>query len=110
MTTLGRELQRRGHRVTVIARLDAGRKAEAAGLGFAGIGEREFPLGAMNAASAELGRLSGLRAIRFTVELLRRSATAILRDAREIVRRGKMDALVGWQRSTSSVSIARRLR
>lgn len=47
MTTLGRELQQRGHRVTVVARPDARRKAEAAGLGFAAIGEREFPVGSM---------------------------------------------------------------
>ena len=60
MTTLGRELQRRGHRVTVVARPDARRKAEAAGLGFAPIGEREFPVGSMQATSAELGKLSGI--------------------------------------------------
>ena len=59
MTTLGRELKERGHRVTVVGRPDARRKAEAARLGFAAIGAREFPEGAMQASSAELGELSG---------------------------------------------------
>jgi zeaxanthin glucosyltransferase len=45
MTTLGRELQRRGHQVTVVARADGRAKAEQAGLGFVVIGEREFPEG-----------------------------------------------------------------
>lgn len=85
MTTLGRELLRRGHRVTVVARPDARRKAEAAGLGFAGIGEREFPVGSMQATSAELGKLSGIKAIQFTAELLRRGAAAILQDAPEVI-------------------------
>src|SRR6266478_918633 len=83
MTTLGRELARRGHRVTVIARADARRKAEAAGLGFAVLGEKEFPLGAMTAQSAELGTMSGAKALRFTVDMLRLGAEVTLRDAPE---------------------------
>ena len=94
ITTLGRELQRRGHRVTVVARPDARRKAEAAGLGFAAIGEREFPVGSMQATSAELGKLTGMNAIRFTAELLRRGAAAILQDAPEVIAREKIEALL----------------
>ena len=45
MTTLGRELKRRGHRVTLIGRPDAQRKTETAGLEFAVVGEKEFPPG-----------------------------------------------------------------
>ena len=92
MTTLGRELKRRGHRVTVVARPDARRKAEGAGLGFAAIDAEGFPEGSMRATSAELGRLSGLSAIQFTAELLRRGAAAILRDAPEIITGEKIDA------------------
>jgi UDP:flavonoid glycosyltransferase YjiC (YdhE family) len=44
-TTLGRELLRRGHRVTLVARPDGRTKALAAGLGFAAIGAKEFPEG-----------------------------------------------------------------
>ena len=51
MTTLGRELQRRGHRITLIARPDARRKTQNAGLDFAVIGVQDFPEGAMQATS-----------------------------------------------------------
>ncbi len=109
MTTLGRELKRRGHRVTVVARLDARRKAEAAGLGFAAVGVEEFPEGAMGAASAELGRLRGLRAIQFTAEMLRRGTVAILRDAPAIIDREQIDALVVDQVAPAGGSVGDRL-
>ena len=94
MTTLGRELQRRGHHVTVVARADVRAKAQQAGLGFVVIGEREFPEGAMGEATAQLGRLNGLKAVRFTVELLRRGAATLLREAPDAIRAAKIDALL----------------
>ena len=74
MTTLGRELKRRGHRVTLIGRPDAQKKTETAGLEFAVVGEKEFPAGSLAQTTAKLGRLAGLNAIRFTAEFLRRAA------------------------------------
>jgi len=109
MTTLGRELQRRGHRITLIARPDARRKTQNAGLGFTAIGEQDFPEGSMQATSAELGTLNGLRAVQFTAELLRRGAATILRDAPEIVKREKIDALVVDQVSQAGGTVAERL-
>ncbi len=109
MTTLGRELQRRGNRVTVIARPDARRKAVAAGLGFAAIGGEEFPEGAMQKASAKLGRLKGVRAMRFTAEMLRRAAVAILRDAPDAAKREGIDALLVDQVSPAGGTVAQRL-
>ena len=44
MTTLGRELKRRGYAVSVIARPDARAKAERAGLGFLAGGEADYPV------------------------------------------------------------------
>jgi UDP:flavonoid glycosyltransferase YjiC (YdhE family) len=41
MTTLGRELKRRGHRITLIGRPDAQKKTESAGLEFAVVGEKD---------------------------------------------------------------------
>jgi zeaxanthin glucosyltransferase len=43
MTTLGYELKRRGHRVTVVGILDAEKKALAAGLEFHAIAPLECP-------------------------------------------------------------------
>jgi MGT family glycosyltransferase len=109
MTTLGRELQRRGHRVTVIGRADARRKAQSAGLDFAVIGEADFPEGAMQATARELGSLNGLRAVQFTAELLRRAAATILRDAPEVLTREKVDALLVDQVSAAGGTVADRL-
>ena len=106
MTTLGRELQRRGHRVTVVARPDARRKAEAAGLGFAAVGERDFPEGTMAATTAKLGLLSGIRAVRFMAETLRQAAEATLRDGLEVVTREKIEALVVDQVSPAGGTVA----
>ena len=47
MTTLGWELQQRGHQVTLCRLLDARSTALAAGLGFGAIGESDYPVGAM---------------------------------------------------------------
>jgi zeaxanthin glucosyltransferase len=94
MTTLGRKLQRRGHQVTVVARADVRAKAQQAGLGFVVIGEREFPEGAMGETTAQLGRLNGLKAVRFTVELLRRGVATLLREGPDAIRVAKIDALL----------------
>ena len=56
MMALGRELKRRGHQVTLIGRPDAQKKTESAGLEFAVVGEKEFPVGSLAKTSAQLGR------------------------------------------------------
>jgi MGT family glycosyltransferase len=94
MTTLGRKLQYRGHRITLVARPDGRAKAQQAGLGFVAIGESDFPEGATGEATAQLGRLSGLKAVRFTVELLRRGVATLLREAPDAIRTAKIDALL----------------
>lgn len=109
MTTLGRELLRRGHRVTQIARLDGRRKAESAGLGFAALAENEYPPGSMPAEVAELGKLTGLAAIQFTAAMVKRGTTAVLRDAPGIIEREKIDALVVDQVSPAGAMVADRL-
>jgi MGT family glycosyltransferase len=109
MITLGRELQRRGHQVTVIGRPDGRRRSQGAGLGFAVIGEEDFPEGALQATAKELGGLDGLRAVRFTAELLRREAATVLRDAPEVAANEKIDAFVVDQVSAGGGTVADRL-
>jgi MGT family glycosyltransferase len=106
ITTLGRELQRRGHGVSVMARPDARRRTEAAGLNYVPVGEQKFPLGSEQAVSAELGKLRGLRAIRFTVEQLRQGAEVILTEGPGVVRREKFDALVVDQVAAAGGTLA----
>jgi zeaxanthin glucosyltransferase len=110
MTTLGRELKRRGHRVTLIARPDARVKTESAGLEFIAVGERDFPAGSMAETTAQLGQLGGLSAIRFTAELLRRAAVTIMDEAPEAIAAASIDALLVDQVTPAGDTVAELLR
>jgi len=68
MSSLGRELVRRGHRVTVFGVLDAEAKAADAGLEFWPIGERAFPRGSRARFADALGKLSGRAGLKLTVQ------------------------------------------
>ena len=94
MTTLGRELKRRGHHVTVIARSEARIKVDSRGLEFASVGDRDFPVGSMARMTAQLGQLGGVSALRFTIEMLRRAAVAILEEAPAAIRNSRIEALL----------------
>lgn len=94
MTTLGRELVRRGHRVTLVARPDAEAKALAAGLGFAAIGAAEFPRGAIPAQAVRLGGLKARAALRYTVAMMRLAAEVTLRDLPDVIRSTGIEALL----------------
>jgi len=81
MLPLGKELQRRGHRVTLFGLLDVEAQTLAAGLEFHGIGKVELPKGAMAESLAQLGKLSGLEALRYTVAFIKKSTTVLLQEA-----------------------------
>ena len=106
MTTLGHELVRRGHRVTLVARPDGQAKAAAAGLGFAAIGATEFPRGAIAAQAVALGGMSALPALRYTVEMMRLAAAVTLRDLPAVIRAEGIDALVVDQVNPAAGTIA----
>jgi UDP:flavonoid glycosyltransferase YjiC (YdhE family) len=91
---LGRELQRRGHRVAILAPPDARAKVEREGLEYLPIAADEFPPGAWEQAAAEIGVLSGLKASRFVGRWLGRLARGIFRDLPGVAAREKFDGLV----------------
>ncbi len=106
MTTLGRELARRGHRVTLVARPDGAAKAAAAGLGFAAIGATEFPRGAIAAQAVILGGMSAIEALRYTVEMIRLAAAVTLRDLPAVTRSEGIDALLVDQVNPAAGTVA----
>jgi zeaxanthin glucosyltransferase len=110
MTTLGRELKRLGHRVTLIGRPDAQKKTESAGLEFAAVGEKEFPVGSLAQTTAQLGRLAGLNAIRFTAELLRRAAVITLDQGSDAIASSGIDALLVDQVTPAGETVAEKLQ
>lgn len=103
---LGQELQRRGHRITLVGLLDARPKTEAAGLHFWPIGEEDFPSGAMAAYFGELGKLSGIAAVRHTVAILKAEANVILRDAPAAIKTAGIEALLVDQVSLAGGTVA----
>lgn len=109
MTTLGHELQQRGHRVTLVGHLDAQPTVLAAGLEFRAIGEAEFPVGATTASLAKLGELSGLAAFRYTVALLQKITLILLQEAPAVLKSAGVEALLIDQASFGGSTVAQLL-
>ncbi|QMS90816.1 glycosyltransferase [Nostoc edaphicum CCNP1411] len=106
MLPLGKELQKRGHRVTLFGILDAKSKTLAAELEFQAVGEFEFPTGAIAESITQLGKLSGLAALQYTVNFLKDQAAAMLRDAPSAVKQAGVEALLVDQVSPEGGSVA----
>ena len=106
MLPLGQELQRRGHQVTLFGILDAQPKTLTAGVKFQAIGEKEFPRGATSEFFAKLGQLSGLAALQYTIDLLSLGASALLRDAPDLIKAGGIEALLVNQGASEGGSVA----
>lgn len=106
MTTLGRELKQRGHRVTVLGITDAQSKTLAAGLEFREIGGSEFTGGMRKESLAKLGKLSGLAALKYTVYLVQQSAAMLLQQGPAAVKQAGIEALIVDQLSPGGGTIA----
>lgn len=94
MTVLGRELQRRGHRIVMVAPSDAQDQVLEAGMEFRPVATMKFPPGEWERATARMGELSGMQASRFVGHWLGRLARGILRDLPEIAAREPFDGLI----------------
>jgi zeaxanthin glucosyltransferase len=106
MTTLGRELQRRGHRVTLFGILDARSKTLAAGLEFWAIGTAEFPAGASATANTTLGELSGLDAFKHIANMFQRSTAMLLNEAPQAISAAGVEVLLVDQTSSGGSTVA----
>ncbi|MCC5611354.1 glycosyltransferase [Nostoc sp. CHAB 5834] len=106
MLPLGKELQNRGHRVTLFGILDAKSKTLAAELEFQAVGESEFPTGAIAESLTQLGKLSGLSALQYTVSFLKDQVSVMLRDAPTAVKQAGVEALLVDQVSPEGGSVA----
>jgi zeaxanthin glucosyltransferase len=106
MTTLGHELQQRGHRVTLFGIPDARSKTLAAGLEFWAIGEKEFPAGSSAVSFAELGKLSGLAALKYTITLFQQFTVMLLREAPKAISAAGVELLLVDQTSFGGGTVA----
>src|SRR6185437_5717918 len=106
---LGRELCRRGHRVTVFHLPDLEKKVREQQLEFSPIGQTSFPANSLPPLLHTLGRSSGLSALRFTMGLIRRTTEMFCRDAPEALRLTKIDFLLVDQTEPAGATVADRL-
>ena len=106
---LGRELIRRGHRVSLIQMPDLSERARAEGLGFIGIGYTDHPPGSLSESLAQLARLQGLAALRFTIHAVRRTTEMICRDAPGCIRSTGIEALLVDQTEPAGGTVAEHL-
>ncbi|MGB7711335.1 MAG: glycosyltransferase [Microcoleus sp.] len=94
MTTLGRELLHRGHRVTVLGFLDAQATTLASGLEFQPFAEDECPLGSIAQHLTEMGKLSGLAALRYNLKTLPKTSAIVLKEATTAIKKAGVEALL----------------
>lgn len=106
MLPLGKELQQRGHQVTLFGLLDAQDKTQAARLTFVAIGEAEFPKGAMMDSLAKIGELSGKEALQHTIDTLKNGAAVMLREAPNAIKQAEIEALLVDQVSPAGGTVA----
>jgi zeaxanthin glucosyltransferase len=106
MTTLGYELQKRDHQVTVIGILDASSKVASAGLGFRAIGESKFKYGWTAQRDVQQAKLSGLSALKYTLGWLKDLAVTFFQEAPSVIKQERIEALLVDQASPEGGAIA----
>lgn len=109
MLTLGRELRRRAHQVTVFQVIDAQPTVEAAGLGFYRLGAQTFPQGRIAQITERLGELQGLQAVRHSVEWIRQTTELMLAEMPTAARNAGVEILIIDQIMVEGETIAQRL-
>jgi UDP:flavonoid glycosyltransferase YjiC (YdhE family) len=109
LTALGRRLQARGHEVVYFQVADLEWPIRAAGLRFRQIGREDFPPGALRARDAEVGKLTGLAALRCGLRGIRQKSLMLLRDAPAAIREEGIDALLVDQIEPAGGTVAEHL-
>lgn len=109
MAALGRALQRRGHRVTLFQIPGMQKRIESEQLEFWPLGERSAGSTELANAVAELGRRSGLPALRFALDCGRRLASVICECGPQAVRSAGIDLLIVDDNEPAGASVAQHL-
>jgi zeaxanthin glucosyltransferase len=109
LSTLGRALQARGHRVTVFQLPVLRARIEREGLEFLPLGVNPGEAGELATAIEQLSRLTGLHAIRFTIQCATKLAALVLRDAPAALRAAGVDMALIDQNEPAGASVAEHL-
>lgn len=106
MLPLGQELQRRGHRVTLIGIPSTEKKALKAEIEFKVIGEKELSVDSLTESLQRLGELNGLAAFQHTIKLLKLIANITLEYSPEVIKENKIEALLVNQGAPEGGTVA----
>jgi zeaxanthin glucosyltransferase len=109
MSCLGRELLRRGHRVTYFQLRDVEQEVLRNGLEYVPIVEKDFPRGTLATIYAELGECQGGAAMKYVVAWFSREAHAVMAEAPDAVRRAGIDLLLVDQTTPGPAVVAEHL-
>jgi MGT family glycosyltransferase len=107
MTALGKELCRRGRRVSFLVAPRVRERVERAGFGVLPVGAAEDAEIASDVA--RIGELSGMSAMRLTGRMMARMTELALRDVPRLIETAGIDALVVDQFSPAGALVAERL-
>ena len=106
---LARELIARGHRVTFLGMVDLEETIAAEGLDFLPIGLGDHPRGSLPESLAQLARLKGIAALRFTIRAVARTSAMVCRDAPDAIARSGINALLVDQMEPAGGAVAEHL-
>jgi zeaxanthin glucosyltransferase len=109
MLALACELQERGHSICFFALEDLRASVESHGVGFVPIGLASHPPGSFNRSKAVLGTLSGLTAIRFTINAVHATTEMICREAPAAIKKSGVELLIVDQMEPAGASVAQHL-
>lgn len=109
MVALALELRGRGHRCVLFTVADGAARLSGLPLEVVSLGADVFPEGRVRAIQDELGRLSGLAGLRWTVAYLRRELAMLLRELPAAVEAAGCDTLVVDQVCPAGGTVAERL-
>jgi zeaxanthin glucosyltransferase len=107
---LGRELQTRGHRVTIFQVLDLEDAVRRTGLEYRAIGEEQFPRGRYNEYLLHLGTLKGLAALRYTIWFFAFKSRMLCAEAPHLIRELGIDLLLVDEVEPAGSVVAEHLR
>ncbi|MFB2982331.1 glycosyltransferase [Microseira sp. BLCC-F43] len=94
MCVLGRELQKRGHCVTLFGIPDVQPKVMKSGLNFSTIGKDAIPAGTLEQKYKQLGEMSGLAGLKFTVSAIQKETAMLFLELPEAVKAAGVEALL----------------
>jgi MGT family glycosyltransferase len=110
LSALGRELRSRGHCVTFLQIPDLELKVHSEGLDFYPIGQSTYQPGSLAQTFAQVSKLSGIEALRYSVNFCQRLTEIICQDAPKAIEAAGIEILLVDQLEPTGETVAEFLR